>query len=234
MTCVILQPSYIPWRGYFDQIHRADVFVFLDCAQYDRRGWRHRNRIKTPQGPKWLSIPVHARGAQQTGLPIHEVRICWDRDWPQKHWEAIRRSYGSAAHFDRYAPQLEAFYRQRPVYLADWTIELTRWLAGELGIQPPRYLRSSQLPGVRGQKTERLLSILQQVEAEHYLSGPSAAAYLDEDLLARHAIRVEYMEYNYPEYPQRFPPFDPQVSILDLLFTHGPQASQYIWGADAG
>ena len=74
MKCVILQPSYIPWRGYFDQINRADVFVFYDDVQYDKHGWRNRNQIKTTQGRQWLTIPVHSRGVVEKSIPINQVR----------------------------------------------------------------------------------------------------------------------------------------------------------------
>jgi hypothetical protein len=58
MTAVVLQSSYIPWRGYFDLIHDADVFVFYDDVQYTVNDWRNRNRIKTANGVVWLTIPV--------------------------------------------------------------------------------------------------------------------------------------------------------------------------------
>ena len=73
MKCVILQPSYIPWRGYFDQINRADVFVFYDDVQYDKHGWRNRNQIKTAQGRQWLTIPVHSSGVVEKSIPINQV-----------------------------------------------------------------------------------------------------------------------------------------------------------------
>src|SRR5258706_11300443 len=99
MNCVILQPSYIPWRGYFHQVHKADVFVFYDCVQYDDRGWRNRNRIKTARGPQWLTIPVHSKGAQTLVIPIKDVGIVWDNPWNKKHWAALQHNYGQAPHF---------------------------------------------------------------------------------------------------------------------------------------
>jgi hypothetical protein len=89
-------------------------------------------------------------------------------------------------------------------------------------------MRSSELAGIDGQKTERLIQILQAVGAVHYISGPSARDYIEQEKFDAAGITVEYMEYNYPEYPQLYPPFDPYVSILDLLFMTGPEASNYI------
>ncbi len=228
MKAVILQPSYIPWRGYFDQIRQADVFVFYDDVQYDRRGWRNRNRIKTRQGPQWLTIPVLARGAQTEGIPIRHIRVCWDEDWATAHWKAIRHAYAQAPFFKTYAAQVEEMYGQRPEYLADFTIDLSVRLAHLLGIDTPRFLRSSELEGVRGSKTARLLSVLQKVGADTYLSGPSAREYIEEDLFRQAGIGLEYMTYNYPEYPQLYPPFNGQVSILDLLFMTGGKALEYL------
>ena len=227
MKCVILQPSYIPWRGYFHQIEKADLFVFYDDVQYDRRGWRNRNKIKTAQGPKWLSIPVYARGVQQSKTAINEIQIVYDDDWNEAHWKTIELAYQKAPFFDNYAYLINEFYQRRPAYLADFTIETTIALAYQLGINNTDFIRSSILK-VEGSKTERLINILQKVGATHYISGPSAREYIDEVKFKNEGITLEYMAYDYREYHQLYPPFDPQVSILDLLFMTGPQALSYI------
>jgi hypothetical protein len=229
VKCVILQPSYIPWRGYFHQIQKADVFVFYDDVQYDDRGWRNRNRVKTSNGTQWLSIPVLSRGAQIEKTPILDIRIGWDRPWAQKHWRTLRHAYSRAPFFSRYAPLLEDHYSRRAERLADFTIDLTLALANELGLSRTRFLRSSSL-GVKGARMERLLGLLKAVGAEHYISGPSARGYIDADQLKSAGLTLEYMAYDYPEYPQLYPPYDPQVSILDLLFMQGPEAPRLIWG----
>lgn len=232
MKCVILQPSYIPWRGYFHQVQRADLFVFYDDVQYDRRGWRNRNRIKGPQGSQWLTIPVLNKHARQDETPINEVRINWDRPWNRTHLATLRHSYARSPYFERYLPLLEKFYSRRPELLADFVIDLTTALAVEMGITHTRFLRSSQLPA-EGEKTDRLLSILKHVGAAHYLTGPSARDYLEEDKFRQANITLEYMGYDYPEYPQLYPPFDPHVSVLDLLFMTGLDAPRYLARAAA-
>ncbi len=227
MNCVILQPSYIPWRGYFHQIYKADVFVFYDDVQYDKHGWRNRNQIKTSQGKQWLTIPVHSGGVTVEDIPINQVRIDWSKPWSRSHWKALSFSYARAPFFRIYAPLLEPFYQRRDKFLADFTIDLTIFLARELGIRHTRFVRSSEL-NVSGQKTERLIKILLQLGATHYISGPSARDYIEEDEFTAAGITLEYMEYNYPEYQQLYPPYDPQVSILDLMFMSGLDALQYI------
>jgi len=231
MRSVILQPSYIPWRGYFHQIHKADTFVFYDDVQYDDRGWRNRNRVKTSAGTQWLTVPVFSRGAQVDDTPIKQIRIVWDRPWARKHWTQIRHSYARAPFFARYAPLLEDFYGKRYELLADFTIDLTKALAHELGITHTRFLRSSELPS-SGTKTDRLLSLLAAIESKHYISGPSAKDYIEEEKVRAAGVTLEYMVYDYPEYEQLFPPYDPEVSILDLLFMKGPDAPRYIWGSE--
>jgi hypothetical protein len=228
VNCVILQPSYIPWRGYFHQIAKADLFIFYDDVQYDKRGWRNRNRIKTPQGPIWLTIPVYNRGAQVEHIPINHIQVCWDRPWTQEHWKAIQLNYHKAPWFDTYFELCSTFYQQKPTHLADFTIDLTIKLARALGIQHTQFLRSSELMDVTGTKTDRLIDILKKVGATHYISGPSAKDYIEEYKFQDAGISLEYMVYNYPPYPQLYPPFDPQVSVLDLLFMTGPDALNFI------
>ncbi len=223
MKVVILQPSYIPWRGFFDQIHTSDLFVFYDDVQYDKRGWRNRNRIKTATGPIWLSIPVFNRGAQTEHIPINQIKIVWDRPWNQEHWNSIRLAYSKAPFFAKYADLVEEFYSKKPEMLADFTIETTISLARTIGIDHTRFLRSSEIAGVEGVKTDRLVSILQKVGATHYYSGPSARDYIENEKFIEAGIKLDYMKYDYPEYPQLYPPYDPQVSILDTLFMMGDE-----------
>jgi hypothetical protein len=227
MKCVILQPSYIPWRGYFDQINRADVFVFYDDVQYDKHGWRNRNQIKTSQGRQWLTIPVHSQGVVEKSIPINQVTIDWSKAWNAAHWKTLGYAYGRAPYFQTYAELIEPFYLRRDKLLADFTIDLTIALAGALGIHHTRFVRASEVQ-VSGQKTDRLIQILTHLGADHYISGPSAREYIENDKFTSAGIRLEYMDYNYPDYPQLHAPFDPNLSILDLLFMTGPDAMRYI------
>jgi hypothetical protein len=226
MNCAILQPSYIPWRGYFDQIRRVDLFVFFDDVQYDKNGWRNRNRIKTANGSIWLTVPVLSKGTTSDQVLIKDIEINWDRQWNEKHLATVRQAYSRAPFFDAYMTLVEGFLRDPPRLLADLTIPSTVALARELGLEA-EFLRSSELD-VSGAKTDRILAILESVSATHYVSGPAARTYLEEDRLEAAGISVEYVNYDYAEYEQLYPPFDPQVSILDLLFMAGPEAPKLI------
>ena len=227
MKAVILQPSYIPWRGYFHQIAKADVFVFYDDVQYDRRGWRNRNQIKTANGLQWLTIPVHSKGVQLHATPINQIPIAWEKNWMEDHLKSIQHAYAKAPHFSPFFEQVLIPAYQHHHYLADFTIHLTIAIARYLGISHTTFIRSSTLNGT-GVKTERLIKILKQIGANHYISGPSAKDYIDTEAFSNNNIELEYMQYNYPEYPQLYPPFEPAVSIIDLIFMTGQEALGYI------
>jgi len=227
MKVVILQPSYIPWRGVFDQIHRADLFIFYDDVQYDKHGWRNRNQIKTVQGKQWLTIPVHSSGATQ-GKLIKEIEIDWSKVWTANHIKALTVSYSRAPYFRQVIASLKPFYERHDQFLADFTISLTVALARQMGISHTRFMRASELSGIDGEKTDRLVQLLTKVGAKHYISGPSAKDYLEEEKIKSAGLTLEYMEYDYSEYPQLYPPFDPNVTILDLLFMTGEDALKYI------
>ena len=226
MRCVILQPSYIPWRGYFDLIHDADLFVFYDDVQYDRRGWRNRNRVRTPRGTDWLTIPVKARGAQTEHIPILEIETAGD-DWPREHLATLTRLYGKAPFFERYRAWLEDAYASPPRLLADFTIATTIAIARVLGITT-EFVRSSTLHA-SGTKTDRLLVVCLKVGATRYLSGPSARDYIEEEKFEEAGIALEWKSYEYPDYAQLHPGYDPFVTILDLLFMTGDEAPRFIW-----
>jgi hypothetical protein len=228
LSCVILQPSYIPWRGYFDMIYKSDIFVFYDDVQYDKHGWRNRNRIKTSSGSRWITIPVYAKNNIQQNIPINQVRIDWSQKWNQAHHDILRQSYKSAPYYKKYELLLKQLYNRKDPFLADFTIEFIKVLSQELGIRKTEFLRSSTLK-VNGKKTDRLAEILLRLGATHYITGPSAKDYLEVDKLNSLGITVEFMSYNYPEYHQFHGPYDPQISILDLLFMVGPQVQNYIW-----
>ena len=228
MNVVILQPSYLPWRGYFHLIQQADVFVFYDDVQYDEHGWRNRNQIKTPQGVQWLSVPVYTHGVHTNAVQIKDIVIQKNKSWRSKHWRTLEQNYRRAPHFEQFAPMVAAFYQDDYEHLADLTIATTTLLAQTLGLTKTRFLRSSQLPS-EGTKTDRLISILQHLSATRYISGPSGANYIEPEKFTAAGIELEYMKYEYPEYPQLYGPFADKLSVIDLLFNLGDFSGSYIW-----
>lgn len=225
-TVVVVQPSYVPWRGYFDLIRRSDTFVFYDDVQYDKHGWRNRNQIKTPAGLQWLTIPTHSRGNVERHVPINSIEIDNRSDWRRKHLESIRHAYRRAPHFESTFAFLSEAFACEHTLLADFTIELTTRIAQQLGLNP-RFLRSSDML-LSGAKTERLIATLVHAGATHYVSGPSAKAYIEPERFRAAGITLEYIDYSYVPYPQLHGDFAPFVSIIDLMMMAGSEAGELI------
>ena len=233
-TVAIVQSSYIPWKGYFDLIGFADEFILYDDRQFTRRDWRNRNRIKTPQGPRWLTVPVAAKGRYTQRI---DETVVSDPQWAVRHWRTLVHAYRPAAAFEEYGPRLAEVYSELgdTDRLSAINRRLIEAVCDLLGIET--ILRWSTEYGGSGSKTERLVSLCTAAGATVYLSGPSARAYIDERLFDEAGIRLEYVDYTgYAEYPQLHPPFEHSVSILDLIFNAGAEAPRYLksLGRDRG
>jgi len=224
-TVVILQSNYIPWKGYFDLIHDADEFIFYDDVQFTIQDWRTRNRIKTAQGPIWLTVPA---GADRNRL-ICEVQLN-EHGWQNKHWKSIEQNYAKCPHFPQLRPVFEALYLGRTwTNLSEMNQTFIRSICAILGIHT-RLVDAREFKA-QGKKQDRLLDLLAKTGATRYISGPAAKDYIEPERFAAAGIELVWKDYaGYPEYPQRFPPFEHGVSILDLLFNVGPDAPWYIWG----
>lgn len=217
----ILQSCYIPWKGYFDIIGSVDAFVVYDDVQYSKNHWHNRNLIKTQNGPKWLTIPVSkAQGAHQR---IDEVTIA--KPFAEQHWRTIVQAYASARNYAPASALLEPLFQGIADLskLSDINILLLREISKALGIRT-EFVRSSDLQA-SGARSARLLAIVQELGGATYLSGPSAKSYLDIGLFEAAGVAVEWMDYGgYPDYQQLHGPFEPAVSIVDLLMNEGPAA----------
>ena len=217
MRIAILQPGYLPWLGFFDQLWRSDRFVIYDDVQYTRRDWRSRNRIKTPKGELWLSVPIVNRG--RFHQLINEAEIDYSQNWTHKHLGTITNSYHRTPYFEKYYPKLAEVFNLKPKYLLELDMSLIHICADWLNINA-EIIFSSKL-NISGNSTERLVKICQHLKATHYLTGNAAKDYLDESMFSKANIELEYHDYKHPFYKQLYPPFIPYLSIVDLLFNHG-------------
>jgi hypothetical protein len=228
-TVAGIQSSYIPWKGYFDQINMADVFVFYDDVQFTAKDWRSRNRIKTPHGLRWLSVPC----GKDLKRRICDVGIESDH-WQRKHWKSIQQSYGKARHFERYRGFFESLYLERRwTNLAEMNQAFIKAISREiLGITTEfRDSREFDLsPDKR--REERWLDLLPRIGAGRVIVGPKARDYLDDDArrkVRERGVEILWMDYSgYPEYRQLHPPFEHHVSIVDLIMNEGPEAPAYM------
>jgi len=221
----ILQSNYIPWKGYFDLINSVDEFIFYDDMQFTRRDWRNRNKIKTPDGSQWLTIPVQVKGKYfQT---IQDTTVA-QKNWGIKHWKTIKHHYSNTLYFSKYNTILEhLFYDTSEIFLSQINFKFISEISKLLSIKTN--LRWSNEFHLMGNKSEKLLNICKDCGATKYISGPSAKEYLDLELFQQENIEVSWINYDhYPEYRQKHPPFKHNVTILDLLFNEGPDAANYM------
>jgi hypothetical protein len=219
----VIQSNYIPWVGYFDFIDSVDLFVFHDDVQYTKGDWRNRNKIKTPAGLVWITVPVHYR---HTGQLIMETEICYDRDWVSEHIGAITASYRTAPFFpivkDEFFPLLKKRFRT----ITELNVATCRWVMDALSIRTP--LRMSHELELQGAKTVRLINMLKKVGGTEYVSGPAGRQYLDEAAFREANISLEYKSYDYRPYPQLWGGFEAAVTALDLIANTGPDARAYL------
>lgn len=232
MTSVaIMQPTYLPWVGYFALMDRVDLFIYLDSVQFARRSWQQRNRIKTAQGELMLTIPVLKKGMREQQLC--EVQILANGTFPGAHLKAIELSYAKAPYFGRYGTELQSLLAGHSGNLCDLTIGICEWLANSFGIRTPR-MRSSQMDN-QGAKADLLVHLCQQVGATDYVSPRGSADYLDDSTAFADAkIALHYHEYSHPHYQQLHGDFLPYMGAIDLLFHCGPESLSVIRSGVSG
>ncbi len=223
MKVGIIQSSFIPWRGYFDFIASVDMFIFYDDVQYSKGSWRNRNRIKCHDGTRWLTVPVRHRSLKQL---IIETEIDDRKDWRIPHSTLWRTEYADATFLADVQRLLNTMGQCEDRTISQLNIRLIREICFFLDIHTPMML-SSEL-NVEGEKTDRLIKLLQAVGGKTYLSGPSADSYLEKDKFREVGIGLEYKSYDYDPYPQLWGDFEGAVTVLDLIANCGPDAKNYI------
>jgi hypothetical protein len=210
--------------GYFDLIDQSDVFVFLDTVQFERQSWQQRNRIKTAKGPLWLTVPVYRSLKQK----IVDVRIDNTKNWSRNHSMSLANNYRKSPFWAMYGPQLEIAYSQDWDRLAELNIHFIEMFCDMLQLRP-RFVRTSEMPNIDGQKTELLINICKILGADTYLSPIGARAYLESDTEFRNkGVSLLFHHYEHPTYAQLYGDFEPYLSIVDLVMNVGPKAIEMI------
>jgi hypothetical protein len=219
----IVQSNYIPWKGYFDLIASVDELVLYDDVQFTKNDWRNRNKIKTPAGVEWISIPV----GQNIRRTVREVELP-ETNWRTTHWETLRRYYKTAPHYAEISALLAPFYQGvTHRTLSELNRAMIEAICGYLGITTKISYAWDYKTGAG--KTERLVDLCEQTSASEYVSGPMAKIYLDEASFTARGVIVRWFDYgHYPVYPQLWGEFEHSVSVLDLLFNCGPSAPHYM------
>lgn len=208
------QPAYLPWLGYFEKIMRSDLYVFLDTVQFEKRSFINRNKIKTPQGAVWLSVPVLGKGHRNS--TILELKIDQQSNWQRKHLNAIQLNYKKAPNYEEIIEKISPFYTKKYEYLVDMCYEFTEFFFTELNIKT-KIVRLSELP-IQSKKSQLILDLCRYFHADQYISGALGKDYLQESDFENMGISISYQDYKTVEYPQLWDSeFLPYMSILDFL-----------------
>lgn len=217
MIVTIHQPDFAPWLGFFDRWRRSDLYIVLDDVQFIRRGWQHRDRIKTAQGEAWLTLPVEKKGKYDQ--LVSEVRMDNGQDWRARHLRAIGMAYGRAPHFPEVFPAMESIYAAGHELMMDFNLALLDFMACRFKAVAPRRMASSY--AVKTVKTQRLVDLVKAAGGDAYLCGTGSRDYLDEGLFSEAGISVIWQEYAHPVYSQLYGEFIPRLSGIDPLMMCG-------------
>ena len=224
MLVGILQPSYIPWLGFFEQMARVDLFVLYDDVQYDKQGWRNRNRIKSFHGVQWLSVPVLTKGKRSQ--LINQSQIDGTSEWGMKHIESIKLNYKKANYFDDFYFQMEPLLNKKWNYLLDLNFNLLNLVKEYLGIKTRVILSSSLLKKLPKESSpeSRLIEICEKVGGDSLYEGAAGQNYIDVSIFKKAKISLIYQQYDHPVYKQLYGDFIPYLSVVDLIFNEGPNS----------
>lgn len=220
-----MQPTYLPWMGYFDLIDQVDEFVLLDDVEFSRQSWQQRNRIKTANGVQWLTVPVLIKG--RSTQKIHETEINLAVKGVEKHKSSIQQSYRKARYFENYYSEFFSILDEKHTHLSDLNTNLIQWFCEKIGVTT-KITKSSSL-SVGGEKVDRLIQICEVLEAQCYVSPPGSKIYIDENnLFDPRYISLVYQDYHHPTYTQLYGEFVSHLSVLDLLFNEGQSSLDII------
>jgi hypothetical protein len=223
MRIGIIQPCFIPWRGYFDLISNVDLFIFHDDIQYTKQDWRNRNRIKCRYGARWLTVPILSSSANQL---ICNTKIANSIDWGAKHMNLWKENYSIAPFYNEVIDLLCLEMAGTFDKISDLNIFLIRRICAFLAIDTPM-ITSSELTPI-GSGTSRLINIIKSCGGSTYLSGPAADGYLDKAEFNKSSIVLEYKSYDYVPYPQLWGEFVGDVTVLDLIANCGKEAISHL------
>ena len=226
----IHQPNFLPWLGWFDKLARADVLVLLDATQFPRtsRGtWMNRVQVLINGQPRWVTVPVvrAGRGTQD----LRDVRVDDAQPWREKLLRTIQLSYARAPFFDRHFPLVQEILDQPTDRLVELNEHGVRRLAAELGLDPLKLRRASDL-GATAESTELLVQLTRSADGTAYLSGDGAAGYQDDELFARAGLELVYQQFEQRAYPQLADEFVPGLSVVDALFSVGAERTRSLLG----
>jgi hypothetical protein len=223
-TIAIMQPTFLPWIGYFGMIEQSEKFVFLDSVQFAKRSWQQRNRLKSPKGELLVTVPVLNKGLSEQ--LINEVKINPDETFSKKFINSLTANYAKAPFFKNYISEITAILENEKNSLCELNIKLITWAMSILSISTDKLMRSSEMKAT-GKKADLLLHICQELQATKYISAPGSKDYLEEaSIFEKNGVQIIYHAYEHPTYPQLHGDFLSHLGILDLIFNCGPSSRE--------
>lgn len=219
MIISIHQPNYLPYLGFFDKMKHSDIFVIYDDAQFNKKDFQHRNKIRIYHGWKYLTVPVKKKRIPIKDIKIRNELTIKGMPWQEVHLKEIRDNYKGAPHYAPHEEYLEAIYTDKYDKLIDLNMDVINFLKNAFNIET-KILFASEL-GFTSTSTERLADITDALGGDVYLSGPAGRDYLDVSLFERMGISVEFQDFKHPMYKQEYDGFIPNMSAIDALFNVG-------------
>ena len=218
------QPVYLPWLGLFHKIALAETFVYFDQVQYLPKDWMNRNKIRTKSGSIWLTVPVLRKG--YLDLKTSEIEINNSIDWQKKHFRSISLNYKKSPYFENYIPFFEDVYSRQWKFLGELNEYMLKWFLDELGIKV-NFLNANDFK-FQGEKSSLILNMCKELNASTYIFGMLGKDYADVQEFEKNNIGLIFQNYNHPKYSQLYREFISHMSVIDLLFNHGPKSLEII------
>ena len=218
------QPVYLPWLGLFHKIALAETFVYFDQVQYLPKDWMNRNKIRTKSGSIWLTVPVLRKGYRD--LKTSEIEINNSINWQKKHLRSISLNYKKSPYFENYIPFFEDVYSRKWEFLGDLNEYMLKWFLDELGIKV-NFLNAKNFK-FQGEKSSLILNMCKKLDASTYIFGTLGKDYANVHEFEKNNIKLIFQDYNHPKYSQLYSEFVSHLSIIDLLFNHGPKSLEII------
>jgi hypothetical protein len=222
---VISQSMYFPWVGFLEQLRLADVFVVYDDVQYSKGSFSNRVQIKTPKGPRWLTVPLYDL---HLGQKIEEVRIDNRQEWRVRHRDMLEQAYYKAPFAADMLKLVDSVLYEPLETLSELAYSSTMAMASYFGLTADLKIHKSSHIGIGGNSTQRVLDIVRHLNGKVYITGHGARNYLDHNTFELANIHVRYMQYCRTPYPQLHGVFNPFITALDLVANCGREGAKFI------
>lgn len=228
MKIFISQPTFFPWLGYFDLIDQSQKVVFLDDVDFTKQSWQQRNNFKTTNGLENFTIPVDIKNSK-TKL-IKDILIFNRKNISRKFNNFLKTNYNKSKYFEKYINEINKIFNQeiKRGFLFSLNYELIKWCLKIMDIKKEIILSSNL--NIKSKKSEKIIDICKNLNANEYLTTPGSLNYLNEDLniFNSNKIKIFMHQYDHPKYKQNFGNFLEFACVLDLILNEGPQSKKII------